>query len=51
MISVAVSERMPWTQWIGKLALLAVFLWLVAMLNRWAARRLQREIDAQDKEA
>jgi hypothetical protein len=27
------------------------FFWSVAMLNRWAARRLQREIDALDKES
>ena len=51
MIFVAASGRMLWTQWVGKLALLSVFFWSVAMLNRWAARRLQREIDALDKES
>lgn len=50
-IFVAASGLMLWTQWIGKVVFLVGFFWLVAMLNQWAARRLQREIDALDKES
>ena len=51
MIFVAASGLMLWTQWIGKVVFLVGFFWLVAMLNQWEARRLQREIDALDKES